>query len=81
MLKVVKMPMKKNYYYLYTLNDMDPGPSELIDFNSFYPDEDGIYRDVISYLDQQSFDISNSVVTRLVDYAGIQVTNGYLKRR
>ena len=75
------MPMKKNYYFLYTLNDMDPGPSELIDFSSLYPDEEGIYRDVISYLDQQSFDISNSVVARLVEYAGIQVMNGYLKRR
>jgi hypothetical protein len=81
MLKVVKMPMKKNYYYLFTLNDMDPGPSELIEFNSLYPDENSIYRDVISYLDQQSFDISNSVVARLVEYAGNQVRNGYLKPR
>ena len=75
------MPMKKNYYYLYTLNDIDPGPSELIEFNSLYPDENSFYRDVISYLDQQSFDISNSVVARLVEYAGNQVTNGYLKPR
>ena len=81
MLKVVKMPMKKNYQYLYTLNDMDPGRSELMEFDSFFPDETSIYRDVIIYLDQQNFDISNTVVAKLVKYAGSQVKNGYHKPR
>ncbi len=30
------------------------------------------YRDVLSFLDQQSFDVSKSIVQRLVDYAGKQ---------
>ena len=73
------MPMKKNFYYLYTLNDMDPGPPGLIELNSLFPDKSSIYRDVIFYLDQQSFDVSNTTVARLIEYAGSQINNGHNK--
>ncbi len=75
------MPMKKNYYYLYTLNDMDPGSPGLIELNSLFPDKNSIYRDVIFYLDQQSFDVSKATVARLIEYAGSQINNGHNKNR
>jgi len=81
MLKVVKWPMKKNYYYFYTLNDMEQVHSELLEVDSCFPDENDTYRDIILYLDRQNFDIRSSVISRLIEYAGQQVKTGCIKAR
>ena len=72
MLTFVKLPMKKNYHFFYTLDHQENGDPELLEFDSWYPDEAENFRDVLSYLDQQQCDIRNSVIKKLVDYAGRQ---------
>lgn len=75
MLKVVNLPMKKCYHYFYSVDGFVPGNTELVDADSFFPDKNGIYRDVVALLDHQQFDIRKSVVSKLVEYAGKQFNN------
>ena len=67
--------MKKNFYYLYTLNDMDPGCPGLIELDPLFPDKNSIYRDVAFYLEQECFDVSNATVARLVKFAENQINS------
>lgn len=67
--------MKKNYHYLYALDDLDSGYPELYELYSCFTEEDKAFGDVIRYLDQQNFDIRNSVVRKLVEYAGRECSN------
>ena len=68
----MKLPMKKNYHFFYKLDDFDDNHPEIMESGTFFPDENSTFRDVISYLDQQHYDIRNSVIKRLVEYAGSQ---------
>ncbi|MFO7924303.1 MAG: hypothetical protein R6U58_11480 [Bacteroidales bacterium] len=65
--------MKKNYHYLFTLDDLKGRHFLFQETDSLFPDEDKMYSDVIYYLDQQSFDVSNTVIRKLVEYAGMQI--------
>ncbi len=70
LLKVVKMPMKKIYHYLYTLDDLEEKDHpELHELDSYASDQNDSFRDVYSFLDRQYFDVSRSVVQNIVKYA------------
>jgi hypothetical protein len=69
--------MKKCYHFFYTMDDFVHGDPEPEDFDSWFPEENELFRDVKSYLDQQNFDISISVINRLVEYAGRQFRGPY----
>lgn len=62
--------MKKNYYYFYSLDDLAPGPSELLELDMCFTDENSVFSDVFSYLDKHRFEIRSSVIQKLVEYAG-----------
>ena len=64
--------MKKNYHFVYTLDHEENSDPQLLEFDSWFPDKDENFSDVLSYLDQQKFDIRNSVIKKLVEYAGRQ---------
>jgi len=76
-LKVVKPPMGKNYHYIYMLNDVEGGLSELVDPDDCLTGDPGSYNDVSSFLDRHAFEIRNSVVQGLVEYAGRQLRGPY----
>lgn len=65
--------MKKSYHYFYALDDFKQGYSGLIELENCFPDEDIFYRDLVHYLDQQSYKIRGSVVDRLLDFAGKEI--------
>jgi hypothetical protein len=75
MLKVVKLPMKKIYHYLYSVDDLVGCNGELTDIDSFIQGDEGPYYDVFAYLDCHQYDIRGSVVKRLVEYANRQSGN------
>ncbi len=81
MLKVVKAPMKNNYHYFFILNDLVPGHVELIELTPFFSDDNNDFSDVLSFLDQQHFDINKSIINELVEYAGRQFKDYYDKSR
>jgi hypothetical protein len=68
----VKSPMKKSYHFIYTLDDLAESEPELLEPETCFPDEGDTFRDVRSFLDQQNFEISNSVIKRLLEFAGRQ---------
>jgi hypothetical protein len=72
MLMYVKSPMKKSYHFIFKLDDLVETESELLEPETCFPDEGDNFRDVKSFLDQQNFEISNSVIKRLLEYAGRQ---------
>ncbi|TVR74785.1 MAG: hypothetical protein EA408_01700 [Marinilabiliales bacterium] len=69
--------MGKNYHYIYMLNNMDGGLSELVDQEDCLSGDYGSYDDVSLFLDRHAFEIRNSVVERLVEYAGRQLRGPY----
>lgn len=64
--------MKKSYHFVYTLDHQEDGDPELLELDSWFPDEDKDFRDVLSFLDKQKFDIRSSVIKKLVEFAGRQ---------
>jgi hypothetical protein len=66
----VKSPMKKSYHFIYTLDDLVESESELLEPETCFPDEGDNFRDVKLFLDQQSFEISNSVIQKLLEFVG-----------
>jgi hypothetical protein len=66
----VKSPMKKSYHFIYTLDDLVESKPELLEPETYFPDEGENFSDVKSFLDQQNFEISNSVIKRLLEFAG-----------
>jgi hypothetical protein len=68
-LKVVKIPMKKFYYYLYSSEDPDADPDLR---GSLASGRDDTFSDVYSYLDKQSFDVSKSVIRNIIEFAARQ---------
>jgi hypothetical protein len=67
--------MSKIYHYLYTINDLKDDHRALLNLNaedSPEPDDDD-WQDVIAYLDRHSFDVSQPVVQRLLEYARDQL--------
>jgi hypothetical protein len=75
-LKVVKIPMKKIYYYLYSSEnpETDPDP-DLHNLDSYASDQDETFRDVYSYLDRQAFEASKSVIQYIIEFAARQSRN------
>jgi hypothetical protein len=61
--------MKKNYFFIYTVDDLAADNTDLTDLDDFFPDEDGVLRYVNSCLDRLSFEINNSVIERLAEIA------------
>ncbi len=68
--------MKKIYHYMYTLDDRENNHPVLLKLDPPDPDEYAdSCRDIFGLLDRHSFDVSNAVVRKLVDYAGRQIGN------
>ena len=69
MLNVVKLPMKKNYHYLYTVNDLEEQYKGFLDFDSFLSHEKAFSRDFFVSVDRQNLTVNKGVVNHLIDYA------------
>lgn len=67
--------MKKSYHYLYTLNDLEDGHPEMLDIDFCDTEQSSSFRDVFLCLDKLHFDVSRSVIRRLVEYAEKQTGN------
>ena len=67
--------MNKIYHYLYTIDDLKKDHPGLHNLNSDDPPGPEVIdgRDVFAYLDRYSFDVSSSVVQKLVEFAGRQL--------
>jgi hypothetical protein len=67
--------MNKIYHYLYTIDDLKDDHRGLINLNTEDPPDpdDDDWRDVIAYLDRHSFDVSQPVIQRLLEYAQDQL--------
>ncbi len=65
--------MMKSYHYFYALDDFNQEYSGLIELENCFPDEEIFYRYLAHYLDQQSYNIRTSVVSRLIDFAGKEI--------
>jgi hypothetical protein len=70
-LKVVKIPMKKIYYYLFSPENYDSDP-ELHSLDPYALDQDDTFSDVYSYLDKQVFDVNKSVIQKIIEFAARQ---------
>ncbi len=69
--------MKKDYHYFFNDDDLNFNHPELFEFDSCFSHMENSFRDVVLYLDQQRFDVRNSVVNKLVEYAGQQFKDFY----
>ena len=63
------MPMKKNYHYLYTVNDLEKQYTGFLDFDSFLFRENTLSRNFFVSVDRQNLTVNKGVVNHLIDYA------------
>jgi hypothetical protein len=61
--------MKKNYHYLYTINDLEKKYMGFLDLDSFLSQEKALSRDFFVSVDRQNLSVNKGIVNHLIDYA------------